>query len=142
MLQKFFVILLFVATAAVSAQGLPSLQDVRRVTDEVMTKVGAGDIEAGLKAFKHLTIIPEAEFDVLVGQTRMQLPALTSRFGSSIGHEFIAEDKIGASLARIIYINRFEKHAMRWIFYCYRGKTGWVINTFRFDDKWPDLFGS
>ena len=140
MLRTVVALLLVVATNVASAQGVPSLADIRRVTDEVMKKVGEGNIEAGLLTFKHLTIIPESEFDSLVGQTKLQLPIVVGRFGASMGHEFLAEDKIGQSLARITYINRFEKHAMRWVFYCYKGKSGWVINTFRFDDKWPDLF--
>ena len=121
-------------------QGLPTIADVKKVTDEVMVKVGKGDLEGGLKTFKLLTIIPEAEFDAMVGQAAMQAPSMTARFGPAIGYEFIREDRMGESLARYVYIQRFEKHAMRWIFYLYRGKSGWVINTFRFDDKWHEMF--
>lgn len=124
------------------AQGLPSIEDVRKLTDQVMNQVATGDFEGGLKAFKPQTIIPSAEFDAMVVQATTQYPLATSRFGQSIGQEFILEDRIGQSLARLIYIQRFEKHAMRWMFYLYKGSNGWVINTFRFDDRWPDLFGS
>ncbi len=122
------------------AQGVPELADIRKLTDVVMTKVGSGDLEGGLKAFRHLTVIPAPEFDSMVGQAALQAPLMASRFGQVIGHEFIGEDRIGESLARLNYIQRFEKHAMRWTFYLYRGKSGWVINTFRFDDKWPEMF--
>jgi hypothetical protein len=132
--------LVLLASSGVSiAQGVPTLADIRKATDAAMSLVGKGDLEAGLKSFKPLTIVPSAEFDALVGQTTQQLPLLTARFGSNLGSEFIKEDRIGESLARSIYIHRFDKHAMRWIFYLYRGKDGWVINTFRFDDKWPEL---
>jgi parvulin-like peptidyl-prolyl isomerase len=133
-------LLLAAAAFAATAQGLPALSDVRKVTDDVMTKVGKGDLEGGLKTFKSLTVIPEAEFDAMIGQATLQAPMMASRFGQVLGHEFIREDQIGESLARYVYIQRFEKHAMRWMFYLYRGKTGWVVNSFRFDDKWPDLF--
>jgi hypothetical protein len=136
------ILVLVLASGFADAQGVSSLADLRRVTDEVMKKVGDGNVEAGLLAFKHLTIIPQSEFETLVGQTKLQLPMVVGRFGASIGQEFLSEDKIGDSLARITYINKFEKHAMRWVFYCYKGKNGWVINTFRFDDKWPELFGN
>jgi hypothetical protein len=128
------------ASLAAQSQGLPDVEDIKKVTDAVMAKVGKGDSEAGLKSFKSLTVIPEAEFDAMVGQAALQAPMIAARFGQVIGHEFIREDRIGESLARITYIQRFEKHAMRWMFYVYRGKTGWVINSFRFDDKWPDMF--
>lgn len=135
------VALVLLSTSLTSiAQGVPTLADVRKATDIAMTLVGKGDLEAGLKSFKSLTIVPSAEFDALVGQSTQQLPLLSARFGSSLGYEFVKEERIGDSLARTTYIHRFDKHAMRWIFYLYRGKDGWVINTFRFDDKWPELF--
>ena len=140
-MKKLAALLLLTATTlAAHAQGLPARADVRKVTDDVMAKVGKGDLEGGLKTFKPLTIIPEAEFDAMVGQAVLQSPMMASRFGPVIGYEFIREERLGESLARVLYIQRFEKHAMRWMFYLYRGKTGWVINSFRFDDKWPDLF--
>lgn len=132
--------LLVLIAAPAFAQGVPTLADLRKVTDTAMAKVGNGDIEGGLKAFRPLTIIPPAEFDAMLGQLPLQLPAITTRFGSSIGHEFIKEDLIGDSLVRLVYIHKFEKHAMRWMFYGYKGQNGWVVNTFRFDDKWQELF--
>jgi hypothetical protein len=125
---------------ASSAQGVESLADMRKITDSVLSTVAGDRIEAGLNSFKSRTIIPSAEFDAMVGQAVTQWPVATARFGKSVGYEFIREDKLGEFLARSIYIQRFEKHAVRWMFYLYRGQNGWVINTFRFDDKWPELF--
>jgi hypothetical protein len=67
------------------------------------------------------------------------MPLITSRFGATLGQEFIKQVTVGDSLAELVYIQRFDRHAMRWQFYLYRGKDGWVINTFRFDDRWPEL---
>ena len=131
---------LALATVGASAQGVPTLSELRGVTDSAMVKVGNGDMEGGLKEIRPLTIIPTAEFDAMLGQLPLQVPGIIARFGASIGQEFIREEKIGDSMARLIYINKFEKHATRWMFYCYKGKTGWVINTFKFDDKWIELF--
>jgi hypothetical protein len=130
---------LLVATFASHAQGLPSIAEVRAVTDRVMAQVTRGDFEGGMNAFKSLTIIPAAEFDAMVGQTKTQLPVIAGRFGNSLDYEFIEQRDLGKSLSSLTYIHRFDKHAMRWIFYLYRGKDGWVINTFRFDDQWPQL---
>lgn len=122
------------------AQGVPTLQDLRQRTDAAMERVGNGDIEEGLKSIKPLTIIPAAEFDAMLGQVPLQLPAIKARFGESLGYEFIREESLGSSLARLTYIHKFDKHAMRWMFFAYKGKSGWVVNTFRFDDKWHELF--
>lgn len=121
------------------AQGLPTIADVKVVTDGVMNKVAEGNLEGGLKSFKELTVIPPAEFDAMVGQAAIQMPLITSRFGATLGQEFIKQVTVGDSLAELVYIQRFDRHAMRWQFYLYRGKDGWVINTFRFDDRWPEL---
>ena len=122
------------------AQPVATSTDVRKITDQIMAQVGAGNVEAGFKLLKPRTIIPEAEFDAMVGQAKLQLPAASQRFGSNLGYEFIREDKAGENLIRYTYAQRFDKHAMRWIFYTYRGKGGWVINTFQFDDKLPAFF--
>jgi hypothetical protein len=123
-----------------TAQPVATPADVRKITDQIMAQVGIGSMEAGFKLLKPRTIIPEAEFDALVGQAKLQLPAMSQRFGSNLGYEFLREDKAGANLIRYTYAQRFDKHAMRWIFYAYHGKGGWVINTFQFDDKLPAFF--
>ena len=136
-------LLVFIALLAINqlsiAQGLPSIQDIRAITDKAMEKVSSGNIEDGLNSFKEYTIVPTAEFDALVGQSKNQWPLLVGRFGKSVDYEFIEQREVGNYLASLVYIHRFEKHAMRWMFYLYRGKNGWVINTFRFDDQWPQL---
>lgn len=138
--SAFVAIVLSTLTLLANAQGVQSVAEVRKITDDVMSKVGKGELEAGLRTFKSLTIIPEAEFEAMLGQAITQLPIAASRFGPVAGSEFLREDRIGESLARFVYIQKFDKHALRWIFYLYKGKSGWVINTFRFDDKWPELF--
>ena len=105
-----------------------------------MAKVATGDIHGGLKMIKPCTIVPSAEFDAMVGKATLQLPAITQRFGKSLGHDFITESKVGESLVRLIYIQRYECHAMRWRFLLYKSSTGWVINSFHFDDRIHELF--
>lgn len=122
------------------ANTLKSPAEAKQLTDRIMAKVGEGDLENGLMLAKPYLIIPPAEFDVLIGQIKMQLPAMAQRFGKSIGYEYIREERVGENLLRIIQIHRFEKHAMRWNFYFYRNNTGWVLNTFKFDDDIRQLF--
>jgi hypothetical protein len=92
-----------------------------------------------LKSFRHLSNIPSAEFDAMLGQLPVQLPGMYARIGPTMGYEFIREEKLGESIARLTYIHKFERHATRWYFFCYKGKSGWMINTFKFDDKVDEL---
>ena len=122
------------------ADTLANPTEARQLADRVMAKVGAGEIEAGLLLAKPFLIIPTSEFDVMREQLKMQLPLMSQRFGKSVGTEFIREEKAGENLFRLTYAHRFEKHPMRWVFYFYRGKGGWVLNTFKTDDDIRQLF--
>jgi hypothetical protein len=128
------------APSLAGAQAVATLPELRKTTDQIMEQVGKGHIEEGFKIMKPRTVIPPAEFDAMVGQAKLQLPAMNQRFGGNLGHAFLREDKVGEFLVRYTYIHRLEKHAMRWLFFGYRGKSGWTINTFRFDDQIHLLF--
>jgi len=132
-------ILLVVSVGAI-AQPLATLTDLRKVTDQIMEQVGKGKLETGLKLLKPRTVVPEAEFSVMLSKAMLEVPPLTQRFGEPIGFEFIREDHVGENLIRYTYIHRYEKHAMRWLFFAYHGSNGWLINTFRFDDQFQLLF--
>lgn len=136
---KVLALMWFLCSSAV-ADTLKDTAAARQLTDKVMIKVGAGDMAGGVQLTRPFLIVPPAEFDVMLNQIDMQQPVITQRFGKTIGHEFIREEKIGANLLRIVQIHRFEKHAMRWTFYFYRGNEGWVLNTFKTDDDIPLLF--
>ena len=136
------VALLLLTCSCAFADTLGSPTEARQLTDRVMAKVGAGDIENGMRLTKPFLIIPASEFEAMIEQLKLQIPAMSQRFGKSIGSEFIREDKVGENLLRIIQIHRFEKHAMRWSFYFYRGKAGWVLDTFKTDDDIRQLFPS
>jgi hypothetical protein len=138
--QLQFLALTCVLSASAAAATLKDPVAARTLTDRVMIKVGDGDAAAGLQLMQPFIIVPPAEFDVMRDQLKLQEPMMAQRFGKSIGQEFIREDKIGDSLMRIVYLHRFEKHAMRWNFYFYRGTDGWVLNTFRTDDDVAQLF--
>jgi|TARA_Y100000296_G_scaffold30684_1_gene35641 hypothetical protein len=40
----------------------------------------------------------------------------------------------------VVYIQKFERHMMRWKFYFYNPGGGWVLNTFNTDDKISLMF--
>lgn len=133
--------MLLVLCSNALADTLKNPAEARKLTDRIMTKVGKGDVEGGIRLSKPFLAIPAAEFDALLDQLKTQQPAMIQRFGKSIGHEFIRQDKAGENLLRIIQLHRFEKHVMRWSFYFYRGKNGgWVLNTFKTDDDIRQLF--
>ncbi len=105
-----------------------------------MAQVAKGKMQEGLQLMKPYLIIPESEFNVMAEQLKMQEPLMKQRFGNTIGVEFVKEEEVGNSLLRIIYIQKFEKHIMRWRFYFYKPRNSWVLNTFFTDDKLQLMF--
>jgi hypothetical protein len=138
--QIYMMVLLLLACSAAMADVVKDPAEAKQLTERIMSKVGGGDLEAGLRLAKPFLIIPTAEFEVMLDKLTMQQPMMAQRFGKNIGHEFIREEKVGQSLLRVVYIHRFEKHAMRWSFYFYRGSAGWNLNTFHSDDDIRQLF--
>lgn len=129
---SFILALLF--TPAALADSLKTKDAAVALTDQVMQKVAAGDMRGGFDIAKPYVIVPLAELDAMIGQAELQMPIMTARFGKSIGYELIRNDSVGASLAQVVYLHRFEKHATVWRFILYRGDEGWVLNTFHFVD--------
>jgi hypothetical protein len=130
--------LLFVPHAY--AAKLESTDAAVAVTDQVMKRVASGDLRGGFELAKSYTVVPPAEVDAILGQAELQRPMLVARFGKSIGYELIRNDAVGDSLSQIVYIQRFEKHAMVWRFVLYRGSDGWTINSFKYADDIASVF--
>jgi hypothetical protein len=123
------------------AATLDSEEAASKLVEQIMTKVGAGDLEGGLLLAKPYLVMPEAEANVLIEQAKLQLPVLQGRFGKTLGAEFVAEKTLGKSLYAVFYLQKFEKHAMRWRFVFYNASGKWMIDAINFDDKIQLLFG-
>jgi len=138
----FAAILLTVASGTYAFETVAGPREARAMTDEVMARVGANDLDAAVQLLKSYTIAPEAEAEVVagIGQLKLQQSMIGQRFGSSLGTEFVREEKVGDSLLRITHLHRFAKHAMRWSFLFYRSDKGWLLDTFAFDDNIVALF--
>jgi len=139
--MKFIAIVMYIlVTTTAHAASLDSNDAARALTDQIMAKVGSGDIEGGFQLMKPFLIIPESEFNVMMEKTKMQLPAIQMRFGKTIGSEFIKEKLVGYSLLQIVQIQKFEKHILRWDFIFYSPDGKWILNTFNFNDQIQSMF--
>jgi hypothetical protein len=95
---------------------------------------------AGYETLKPYWPLASVEIDNLANQTNTQWPMVKQRFGTSIATEFIKETKAGDSLARFVYLQKFQNHAIRWVFTFYKPKDRWIINGVSFDDRLDLLF--
>lgn len=123
-----------------SVEALENESALRAQADAAMDKVGTGDLEGAIRDLSKSWPLPASEMETMIGQAKLQQPTMTGRFGEVLGREFIREERAGESFVRRIYIQRFERHAMRWIVTYYRNADGWVVNSVVFDDNLVGLF--
>lgn len=125
-----------------NADVLKDKDEAKKIAKSAMEYVGKGDVEKGLLLIKPYLIIPEHEFEGVLSSLKMQAPAIEQRYGKTIDIEFMDVEEVGESLMLVMYIQKFERHLMRWKFYFYKPADGWVLNTFSTDDQIQMMFNN
>ncbi len=122
------------------ADTLKDKDAAKTLAQAVMEFVEKGQTAKGVNLTKPYLIIPDHEFEAMLSSLSMQAPMIEQRFGKTIDTEFASIEEVGDSLMKIMYIQKFEKHLMRWQFYFYKPDKEWVLNTFSTDDKLKLMF--
>lgn len=133
--------LLLALPMASHADTFATLSDARKVTDRAVTLFQQEQFAEAYGSLKAYWPLPAVEIDNMANQTTTQWPVVRQRFGASIGTEFVSQVEGGASLARFVYLQKFQNHAIRWVFTFYKPNDRWVINAVSFDDQLQKLFG-
>lgn len=133
-------LLLFAICNVARADELKSEEQLQPLAEEVMASVAKGDLDAAFTTMKPFVVIPTAEMDALIVNTRAQRGAAGARYGNAVGYECVDTQKVGRSLVKITCIEKTEKHALPWLFYFYKAPRGWVLNSFSWNDNLPALF--
>ena len=139
--KNFILILSFVLFSPASfADTLSSKMKAEELADNVMNAIGSGDMEGGVMMTKPYISVPEYEFLALLDQMKGQQPAISKRFGKTLSVEVASIEEVGESLMLILYLQKFERHVLRWKFYFYKPDSEWRLNTFTFDDQIHKMF--
>ena len=139
MIKKLLLSLAFLATL-LHAETLKSEKELQTLVKEIMTDIGKGETAKGLDLMAPYLVIPQNEFEVTKKQILIQAPLLQEQFGRSLSTEYIRTDKVGSSLIRVIYLQKYEKKVMSWTFYFYKPKDQWVLNAFKSDENLEVIF--
>lgn len=121
-------------------EGLDTIDAAIALSDRVMQMVAAGKARQALSLAKPHSIVLGADIDKIVDSIEQQAPTVARRFGDSADYELLRNDTVGGSLVRAVFLHRFEKHAMVWLFIWYRGQDGWVLSKFSYTDDVSLLF--
>ncbi len=119
---------------------IKSYDETLEVSRKVMGFIEKGDYTGAYNAAKKYWPLPAHEIDALAYQTNQQMPLVLGRFGKFVEVEFVSRQKAGESFAREWYIQKFDKHALVWLFTYYYGKEGWSLNAVEFSDDINVLF--
>jgi hypothetical protein len=117
-----------------------SEEQLQPFAETVMAKVASGEPDAAFASMAPYMMVPQAELDALIVNTRAQRGIVGARFGKTIGYECLGQKKAGQSLVKVTCIEKTEKHALPWLFYFYKAPGGWTLNSFTWNDNLPSLF--
>jgi hypothetical protein len=119
---------------------LNTRDDTKKLCEAFVQSVIAGKTDDAFKSIKPYMPVPENEFGMLHLQTVKQLGMVEPRFGAAVGYEFVKEEAMHDSVVMYTYIQKFERHIIRWMFIFYKPKDKWLLNAFTWDDKIHELF--
>ena len=122
------IIALVFMSSASHALDLADTEATRKLSDNAATLIGEGKLKEAYETLKPYWAIPDHEVDAIIYQTETQRGPIATRFGKSLSIEHIKTESIGDVFVRHIYLERFEKHALAWIFMYYRPKDRWLVN--------------
>lgn len=82
--------------------------------------------------------IPKDEIESLERKTISTMNTIGERYGTPIGNLKIRENRINDFALKETYLIRYTYHALRIIVIYYRNNSGWIINSFTWDDSFQE----
>lgn len=84
--------------------------------------------------------LPQNEIDAFQEKTLKYMNLLKGRYGKPLGYYHVSHKEIGEFIFRETYFIRYEHTALRLIYIFYKGKDGWIVNSFKWDDQFGEEF--
>lgn len=134
------ILALFIIQCANAQSYLKSKEDITKYSDKIIIHIRNQEYANAFEEIHKYWPLPENELEQLESQTVKQFNLVADRFGNIIGSDFIKDKTIKDFVLRKIYVIRFEKHMIRVQFTYYRNDKGWVLNGFKWDDDFEELF--
>jgi len=129
-----------ICPSMVHAAGLKDEAAARALADKAMAMLAKEDVKGAIESVVPYWPLPRPEVDVAVVKIIEQRKLFPGRFGKPVGVQFVEQKTVAGTLLRIVYFEKFENHAIRWIFLFYRPASEWRFNFFNFDDKIHAVF--
>jgi hypothetical protein len=118
-----------------NAAELTNEAQIKKLTQKAISLIANGNIDGAMETLKPYWPLQPTEIDELTLKVKNQKSIIDSRFGKSLGFEFVDKKRIGNVFVRYTYIEKFERHILRWIFTFYKPSNKWVVNGVKFEDR-------
>lgn len=123
------------------ADTLKNFGEVRALSDRAMQSLSRAELTKATQLLSPYWIgVGDNDREAFRAQLMGQQKYITSRAGNRLGYVFLRQQVVGNSLARIEYLEKFERHVLHWNFYFYRPKDDWQLKSVAFDDSIPGMF--
>jgi len=122
------------------ADSFSSKQHIDEFIKGVIPNLVTENYKEGFYKLKPYWPIPGVEIDSVINKIDLQMPTISKRFGKVLSMEFIKSESIGASFYKIVYLQKYESHAMVWDFSFYKPADVWFVNQVYFSDSLRKLY--
>lgn len=118
---------------SVNAQPLEKIKDVKEKAEKVAELFAFNKYGPAVDEMAPFWSIDEERIKEFKEQTIDKMVTVQERYGSTIGYEFISDQKISDFVYKTVYFVKFKYIAMRLSFIFYKNNAGWTLNTFVWD---------
>ena len=141
-MKRLFVVLVVMLTLAGTARAdtLESVDDVRALVQRAMDHVLEGNTYIAFNLMKPYFPFGDDELTDLMLKTVEQRKSFLERYGKTVGIVLVDERMVAETILRITYLEKFERHIIRWVFTFYRPDDRWIVNSILWNDRMNDLF--
>lgn len=128
--------------SVLAEENLKNVRSTKRIAENIITQIEQGKEDEAFNQLKAYWPLAPGEIDDLLAHTKDQRRLVKERFGKPLSVEFIRTEEVGSSLVRHTFIEKFERHALRWQLSFYKPSDHWVVNTIYWDDKVSEVYST
>jgi hypothetical protein len=119
---------------------LSDKSQTEQLSKKVTELFKANKISESIKELTPYWPIPQSEIDAFEEKTIKYLNIYNDRYGAAIGSLKLKVEVISDIAIQETYLVRFKYTAIRLKFTFYRNDSGWILNSFKWDDSFTEEF--
>jgi len=134
-------LLFLFATINLTAQaGLQDKIAVANHADQVMQLFGTSQFDQAFEVLRPFYPVSEIDYQNIKVKTAQNLQQAEEGYGSITGEVFIKEQNLKDIAIRRYYVVKLETILLKFSLVYYKGKDGWIVNSFSWNNEFEVLF--